>query len=54
MNKKYEVWVAKKIWETDDKDAADECAFLEWADEPAPDKYRFMEVGVRVREEDDG
>jgi len=51
MRKKYEVWLSKKICETDDRNIADEVAFMEMADEPAPDKHNFMKVKIKIRED---
>ena len=53
MQKKYEVWVSKKIYETDSRAAAYEVAYMEYADEPAPDKCEFLKVKVKVREDVD-
>lgn len=51
MRKKYEVWLSRKICETDDRNIADEVAYLEMADEPAPDKHNFMKVKIKIRED---
>ncbi len=51
MRKKYEVWLSRMVFETNDKAAAEEHAYLEMADEPAPDKHDYMKVKIKVRED---
>lgn len=42
-------WVPKKLKEFEDKDMAEEFAYLEDCDEPAPDKHQYREIRVISR-----
>jgi hypothetical protein len=57
---KFEVWVVpvppegnflykteKKVYEADDREDAEEFAYLDDADEPAPDKHDFRRYEIR-------
>ncbi len=61
--KRFEVWLVtftrgvygqeeKFLFETDDKDSAEEFAHLEWSDDRAPDKSEFRKIEIRYNDSD--